>query len=461
MTPAELARRLERSFAVLAAGRRGALAHHQTLRATIDWSFQLLTEPEQALLAGWRCSPAAAPWRPPRRSAAERVSIPTRCSSCWPAWWRGRWWWPRNTGRETRYRLLETIRQYGEERLGEAGETERWRARHADYYARPPATGPRPIPRSAGEVFWAVRLSAEQDNLLAAWSWAIDTGNVDTAFSMLAGFAPVEVWTGYPLLLPGEAALELPGGNRAPRLPARSRGQRRVRVGSRRCEAVPRSFAAARPKPTRAVDSPDWRVEETICAARSNIAITTGAFADAARFAEQAARPARTGGDLADTSVLLAIAAGGYVLAGDAPRGVPLAKEALALARRVGAPTLIATALLAVGAAVAPTDANQARVCMRESRELSTALGYQSALDRIWAATIAFLVGDRTATLQVGRRAIHALRWSGDRLRIGIILHLIAGAFAASRPDAAAIIQGAAEAHVIEAPSTAQQSPRP
>ena len=51
MTPAELARRLERSFAVLAGGRRGAVARHQTLRATIDWSFKLLTEPEQALLA--------------------------------------------------------------------------------------------------------------------------------------------------------------------------------------------------------------------------------------------------------------------------------------------------------------------------------------------------------------------------------------------------------------------------
>ena len=55
------------------------------------------------------------------------------------------------------------------------------------------------------EVFWAVRLSAEQDNLLAAWSWAIDTGNVDTAFSILAGFAPCEVWSSYPLLLPGDS----------------------------------------------------------------------------------------------------------------------------------------------------------------------------------------------------------------------------------------------------------------
>jgi predicted ATPase len=51
MTPAELARRLERSFAVLAGGRRGAAARHQTLRAAIDWSFKLLSGPEQALLA--------------------------------------------------------------------------------------------------------------------------------------------------------------------------------------------------------------------------------------------------------------------------------------------------------------------------------------------------------------------------------------------------------------------------
>jgi predicted ATPase len=52
MTPTELARRLQRSFAVLGAGRRrGTLPHHQTLRATIDWSYQLLAEPEQRLLA--------------------------------------------------------------------------------------------------------------------------------------------------------------------------------------------------------------------------------------------------------------------------------------------------------------------------------------------------------------------------------------------------------------------------
>jgi predicted ATPase len=83
MTPAELARRLERSFAVLAGGRRGAVAHHQTLRATIDWSFQLGQQgPNRPCWPSWRCSRAAAPCRRPRRSAVGRASTRTRCSSC-------------------------------------------------------------------------------------------------------------------------------------------------------------------------------------------------------------------------------------------------------------------------------------------------------------------------------------------------------------------------------------------
>jgi hypothetical protein len=42
-------------------------------------------------------------------------------------------------------------------------------------------------------MFWAVQLTAEHDNLLVAWSWAIGTGNVGTAFKILAGFAPGEI----------------------------------------------------------------------------------------------------------------------------------------------------------------------------------------------------------------------------------------------------------------------------
>jgi predicted ATPase/class 3 adenylate cyclase len=326
MTPAELAERLEHSFAVLATGRRGAVERHQTLRATIDWSFELLTGPEQALLArlavfAGGCTLEAA------EAVCGRDGIdPDAVFELLAALVARSLVVAEEHGPQSRYRLLETIRQYGEEGLDNAGEIERWRARHAGYYAdllprvREHAHDPNP------DVFWAVRVSAEQDNLLAAWSWAIGTSNLDIAFQILAGFAPSEVWTSYPLLLAGSAALELPGAADHPGYPlaaAVSAVFASMRSDGTAAEELCRQAAAANARQ----DRPDWRVEETISAVRENIAMTTGAFLDAARFAEQAAGLARAGGDLADASLQLTVVAGGHLLVGDASAAVPLARD--------------------------------------------------------------------------------------------------------------------------------------
>jgi predicted ATPase len=452
MTAAQLARRLDQRFALLTGGRRGAVDRHQTLRAAIDWSFDLLTEPEQALLARLAVFAGGC-----TLEAAEEVcsgdgidpgmvfgllaSLVSRSLLV-----------AEERGPEVRYRLLETIRQYGEERLGQAGQTGRWQAGHASYYAGFLRRVRHHSRRD--EVFWAVRLGAEQDNLLAAWSWAIDTGSIDTAFSILAGFAPAEIWTSYPLLLPGSAALELPGAAEHPGYPlalAVSAVFASIRADGTGAEDLCRRAAEANARR----GTPDWRVEEAICAARQNIANTRGAFADAARLAERAAGIARAGGDLADASIELTIAVADYVIVDDAPRAVPLATEALALARQIGAPALIATGLLAVGVAVAVTDPGRAHACLRESRELSTALGYQSAIDLIWTTAIASLTHDRTGTLRLGRHAIRGLQRGGDRLRMAVILHMIANALAETRPAAAAIIHGAADAYTVAAPNPA------
>jgi predicted ATPase/class 3 adenylate cyclase len=448
MTPAELARRLERSLAVLGAGRRGTLPHHQTLRATIDWSYQLLAEPEQRLLArlavfAGGCTLEAAETVCGRNGIDPDVvfellaSLVARSLVV-----------TEEHGPETRYRLLETIRQYGQERLDEAGEADRWQARHADYYVDFLQQIRHHDRRQ--EVFWAVRLSAEQDNLLAAWSWAIDTGNVDIAFSILAGLAPRELWFRWPLLLDGEAALELPGAAAHPGYPLALAVS--ARFASNRADVtVTEELCRAAAEANERRDPHDWRVEEVICDARANIADTTGAFADANRLTEQAATIARTGGDLADASLQLGLAAGGYLLAGDAPRAVRLAREALTLARQIGDPALIASGLLAVGLTIVETDPEQARACLRESLDLSNAFGFQSNVGPR-AAALAFSVNDRTATLELGGRAIRALQPGGDRFRISYLLHTIAGALAATQPEAAAMIQGAAEAYVAELP---------
>jgi hypothetical protein len=162
----------------------------------------------------------------------------------------------------------------------------------------------------------------------------------------------------------------------------------------------------------------------------------------------------RVGGDLADASVELTFAASYHLLSDNAAAAVPLATEALALARQIGARALIATGLLAVGAAVAETDPDRGRACLRESRELSAALSHHSGIDFLWATSIAFLVGDWTATLELGRGAIRGLQRAG-RLRLALVLYFVAGALATSRPDAAAVIQGAAEAYVVGSPKFA------
>jgi predicted ATPase len=128
MTPAELPRRLDRSFAALAGGRPGAADRHQTLRAAIDWSLGLLAEPEQLLLArlavfvvgctleavetvcgGDGIDPGAV-----LELLASLVALSLVVAE--------------EHGPQSRYRLPETIRQYGEEGLDQAGQTEQWRA---------------------------------------------------------------------------------------------------------------------------------------------------------------------------------------------------------------------------------------------------------------------------------------------------------------------------------------------
>ena len=263
MTPAELARRLERSFAVLGGGRRGAVARHQTLRATIDWSFQLLAEPEQALLARLAVFAGGATLEAAEAVCGGEGIDPDAVFELLAGLVARSLVVAEEHGPQTRYRLLETIRQYAEERLEAAGEAERWRARHAGYYAdlltrvRDHAHDPQ------DEVFWATRLTAEQDNLLAAWSWAIGTSNLDTAFSILAGFAPVEVRNTDPLLLAGEAALELPGAAGHPGYPlalAVSAVFASNRADVTGAEELCRRAADANARR----DTPDWRVEATM-----------------------------------------------------------------------------------------------------------------------------------------------------------------------------------------------------
>ena len=140
LTPEQLAARLGDRFRLLTGGGRTALRRQQTLQATVDWSHDLLAEPERALFRRLAVFPGGAAGGFPLEAAeavapaapATRWRRPT-CWTCSRGWWTSRWCWPRRAGREERYRLLETLRQYAEERLLQAGEAAAVRDRHRDW----------------------------------------------------------------------------------------------------------------------------------------------------------------------------------------------------------------------------------------------------------------------------------------------------------------------------------------
>jgi predicted ATPase/DNA-binding SARP family transcriptional activator len=186
LTPAQVASRLDDRFSLLTAGSRTALPRHQTLRAIVDWSWDLLGEAERTVLR--RLSVFSGGATP---AAAEQVCGPAGDSaglidviaslvdkSLVTA-----------TGEaEVRYRLLETVRAYAAERLAEAGEEEQIRAAHARYFLDLAEQG-EPMLRSSEQLTWLARLTAEHDNFAAGLRTAIAARDTGTGLRLVAALA--------------------------------------------------------------------------------------------------------------------------------------------------------------------------------------------------------------------------------------------------------------------------------
>jgi len=183
LTPAQLAERLDDRFALLTGGSRTALPRHQTLRAVVDWSWNLLSEPERVLARRLAIFPGGAPLAAVERVCADPARLPrgevlpalsglvgksilAAVDS------------PGDSG--PRYRMLETVRTYGLERLAEAGEDVRTRDAFAAYYLSFAETAD-PMLRTAEQIRWFRELAAEQDNAHAALRWTIARRDAEVA----------------------------------------------------------------------------------------------------------------------------------------------------------------------------------------------------------------------------------------------------------------------------------------
>jgi predicted ATPase/DNA-binding SARP family transcriptional activator len=199
LTPDQLAGRLDDRFALLTGGSRTALPRHRTLRAVVDWSWDLLTDAERALARRLSVFPGGA-----TLAAAERVCVggPLPEAEVLPAL----------SGlidksivataagpdaSPPQYRMLETVRAYGLERLAEAGEQDRVRDAFAAYYLALAETAD-PRLRSAAQRRWLHELAAEQDNMHAALRWLIARGDGDAALRFVLALSWYWVLRGQP-----------------------------------------------------------------------------------------------------------------------------------------------------------------------------------------------------------------------------------------------------------------------
>jgi predicted ATPase/class 3 adenylate cyclase/DNA-binding CsgD family transcriptional regulator len=186
---AEILDGLHDRFRLLTGGSRTAVRRQQTLRASVDWSHALLTEPEQVLfrrlavfLGGFDLDAAqfvCGGGDVERYQVLDQLTLLVDKSLVVAE----------NTGGRTRYRLLETVRQYALEKLGESGEADSVRSRHRDYYTALAAL----LDAPAGSDYERrlEQAEIEMDNLRAAFAWGRENSDVELALALASSLQPL------------------------------------------------------------------------------------------------------------------------------------------------------------------------------------------------------------------------------------------------------------------------------
>ena len=193
LTVEQIAARLDDRFELLASAAHVTRSHHRTLRAAIDWSYDLLTPPEQALLqrlsvfaAGCSLATAEAVCA---GDGVEREQVLELLSSLVD---KSLVVAHTLQGSEARYSLLETIRQYAQEKLNASGEWPAIRDRHLQCFLQ---LTEETVPKLSGpyQQLWLNWLEGEYDNIRAALAWSLESGQIEAGLRI--AIAIYQFWT--------------------------------------------------------------------------------------------------------------------------------------------------------------------------------------------------------------------------------------------------------------------------
>ncbi len=342
-------------FRLLTGGSRTAVRRQQTLRASVDWSHALLSEPERVLfrrlaafMGGFDLHAAqnvCGTGDVERYQVLDQLTLLVDKSLVVAD----------DSASRTRYRLLETVRQYALEKLGESGEADAIRTHHRDYYTAMAAM----LDAPAG-IDYERRLEqaeTEIDNLRAAFTWSRENSDIELALALASSLQPL--WFGG-----------------------------RIQEGLSWFDAV-------------LADNPTQPVQVTAAthtralADRAMLAVLMGA-ADYLGQAEQALVIAREVGDRA--LLVRALTACGYTAAASVEAAGPYFAEAIGLARELDDRWRLSQILAwQARAEVVAGDPDAARTAAEEGRDLAEAIGDRFDSRRCRSSLGAALVWDDLA----------------------------------------------------------------
>ncbi len=448
LPPRQIAARLDDRFRLLTGGTRTALPRHRTLRAAFDWSFDLLSPAEQTLVprlavfgGSFSLEGAEAICSGGPVAARDMVDLLGRLID-------RSLLMSEEDGAEARYRMLETIRDYGQERLADSGEASVLHARHRDWFvalvdeARP-AFFSGPV-----QAEWVGRLAREHDNLRAALRWADDDPDgADAEMSLASG-----LWRFWELrgdLAEGSAwltrALARVGGEVSPRRASALTGAG-VLAAQQGDYAAAAAFHDASLLLHRELGNPI--AVAAACSNSANMAVERGDLDRARQLFGEAIRLALDAGDRQGGAFSRINLADVAARQGDADEADRLYEESIATFRDLGDDFGVAhaTARLAQ-AARRRGDRAAARARYAEAIAIHERTGDRQAEARMSASLgdLAAEEGDFGEAQRLYQASVAIRGALGDQVGLAAALERLAGV-AEDRPLRAASLLGAAQA---------------
>jgi predicted ATPase/transcriptional regulator with XRE-family HTH domain len=401
----QIAERLDDRFALLTSGSRVAPSRQQTLRATLDWSYELLTEPERELFRQLSIFVGGF-----TLDGLESVALLNSNQSILDALSRlvDKSLLLFEQQDQTRYRFLEPIRQYARDKLNETRESNLIQDRHLNYYLHV-AEEAEPYLFGAGQQDWKNRLELDHDNLRVALAWSLESNQIEAGLKMAGALA--WFWHSKGHLSEGNLWLE--------KILASGIGTQ----GKERAKAL---------------------------RASSILSTDTGDYIRARAFAESSIKLCRKIGDNRGAGLALADLGASLHRGGKEEEAIESLEESLRLLRATGERWGIAYALLWLGdTSFRMGDTTRAATSWEESLRLTQELGdhYLMAWSLGGLADVARLRTDYRRATGMFKEALSLYQRSGDKFGPPFTLEalaLVAGALGDAKR--AARLWGAASA---------------